>query len=114
MDGEFTDTAPPSMQSGEMILSLKCQQMPVLLDAGLALAEVARRAGVSERSVAHVAERAYARAQRAGRPSKLSEFLPAIDKMLKDESDILNLMVLMTTAFRRFLPRRALGAPCSR
>lgn len=103
MDRELTDTAPPSMQSGEMIPLLKRHQVQVLLGAGLPVAEVARRTGVSERSVAriatqapvtHVDDRAYARAQRVGRPSKLAEFHPDIDQMLKDESDILTLEVL--------------------
>ena len=84
----------PSAERSEVIPMIKRHEVQVLLDAGFSHRQVAKRAGVSKRSVTRIAqepsvesidEAGLARSGRIGRPSMVGEFLTQVEEILEEE-----------------------------
>jgi transposase len=86
-----------------MLPPLKRHEIQVLRRAGLSLAEVARLAGVSKRTVQRVDDEdeivdvdasAVARARKVGRPSKAEQFRALVSRLLVEDPEMMSLEIL--------------------
>jgi len=82
---------------------IKRHEVQVLLDAGFSHRQVAKRAGVSKRSVTRIAqeprvegldEMGVARARQVGRPSQLGEFRDVVEEILAEKVDLPTVEIL--------------------
>lgn len=95
IDGQMSERSAGQM--GDMIPLLVRHEIQVLLNAGHTQADVARRTGVSARTVrrvledapvAHVDDKAERRARRVGRPSKAAAFTEKVRGWLAEEDGL--------------------------
>jgi len=99
-----------------MIGMMKRFEVQVLLRAGHTQADVARRLGISERSVRTIAEEAPVEQiedgpererRRIGRPSKAEPFRNEVVAILKEEPDLLSLEILRRMRQRGYDGRKS-------
>ena len=81
----------PSAERSKVIPMIKRHEVQVLLDAGFSHRQVAKRAGVSKRSVTRIAQEPWverideagvARSRQIGRPNVVGEFRTQVKEIL--------------------------------